>query len=97
MFNKLKQFKDLRDKAKTLQDAMSDVTVEGSAGFGKFKVELNGNQQATSVSIDESLLGDKAKLEKLAVEAFNDAQKKAIRKMAEKMKGLEGFDLPGLS
>lgn len=96
MFNKLKQFKDLRDKAKTLQSALADVSVEGSAGFGKVKVTMDGNQKVRKTEIDETLLSDKAKLEELCTEAFNDAVKKVLKQMAEKMKGLEGFDFPGL-
>ena len=96
MFNKLKQFKDLRDKAKTLQSALGEVTVIGSAGSGKIKITMDGNQKVHSTEIDESLLSNKSKLEDLCTAAFNDAVKQVMKKMAETMKGMEGFDLPGM-
>ena len=97
MFNKLKQFKDLRNKAKTLQSALGEISVEGSASFGKVKVKMDGNQTTQAVEIDPSMLENKSKLEDSLKDAFNDAVKKGHRKMAEKMKGMEGFDLPGMS
>jgi DNA-binding YbaB/EbfC family protein len=99
MFEKLKQFKDLRDKAKTLQTALASEKVEGTAAWGKIKVEMDGNQALTSVSVDEELLkpSEKAKLEAGIKDALNDALKKAQRKMLEKMKGMEGFNLPGMN
>ncbi len=97
MFNKLKQFKDLRNKAKTLQSALGEISVEGSASFGKVKVKMDGNQTAQAVEIDDSMLENKSKLQDSLKDAFNDAVKKGHRKMAEKMKGMDGFDMPGMS
>ena len=98
MFNKLKQFKDLRSKAKTLQSALGEISVEGSASFGKVVVKMDGNQSVQDVKIDDSLMEtvNKSKLQDSLKDAFNDAVKKGHRKMAEKMKGMEGFDLPGM-
>lgn len=98
MFEKLKQFKDLRDKAKTLQSALAAEKVTGEASWGKVKVDMDGNQSVTSVSIDESLLapGEKGRLQDGVKDALNDALKKAQRKMMEKMKEMGGLDLPGM-
>ena len=96
MFSKLKQFKDLRDHAKKIQDVLKDVNVEGSAAWGKVKVSMNGNQEVTSVSIDPEVFSDKSKTESAVKEAFNDAVKKAQRQMAETMKKTGGFNMPGL-
>ena len=97
MFSKLKQYKDLHDQAKKIQHVLKDVTVEGSGGWGKVKVSMNGNQEVTSVSIDQELLADKAKLETAVKEAYNDTVKKAQRSMADAMKKSGGLNLPGLS
>ncbi len=99
MFNKLKQYKDLRDKAKNLQSALSQEKVEGTAAWGKVKLEMDGNQTVTSVTIDPALLAvsEKDKLQSAVKEALNDALKKAQRKMVEKMKESGDFKLPGLS
>lgn len=93
MFNKLKQFKDLRDRAKQIQDVLAQETVEGSAAWGKIKITLNGNQQAVGLSIDDSLLTQKADLEKGLIEAFNDAIQKIQRVMATKLRDVGGVDL----
>ena len=97
MFSKLKQFKDLRDQAKKIQDVLKDVAVEGQAAWGKIKVTMNGSQEVTSVSIDPELLGDKAKLEAAVKEAYNDTVKKAQRAMAEEMRKSGNLNLPGLN
>lgn len=96
MFEKLKQFKDLRDKAKQIQTVLAAETVEGMAAWGKVKVTMDGNQAITSVAIDAELLqpAEKAKVETAVKEAVADALKKAQRVAFEKMKEMGG--LPGL-
>lgn len=93
MFNKLKQFKDLRDKAKTLQSALSNEQAEGQSGWGKVKITFDGNQKATRLTIDPSLLADKNNLEKLVLEAVNDGVQNIQKILASKMKDLGGLDL----
>jgi DNA-binding YbaB/EbfC family protein len=93
MFSKLKQFKDIRDKAKTIQSALAQERIEGSAGWGKLKVIMDGNQRIVDVSIDPELVGDKGKLENLVKEAVNDAIEKVQKVMASKLKDLGGLDL----
>jgi hypothetical protein len=99
MFSKLKQFKDLREQAKKIQNALGDVTVEGSAAWGKVKVKMTAGQEVQSVSIDPELLGagNQAKVESAVKDAVNDAVKKAQREMANTMKKTGGLNLPGLS
>ncbi len=58
MFNKLKQFKDIRSKAKEIQSALANEKIEGSAGWGKVKITMDGNQRVLDVTIDPSLLSD---------------------------------------
>lgn len=96
MFQKLKQFKDMRDKAKTLHDKLAQEIVEGSAGFGKVKIKMNGAQTVLSCHIEDGLMevGGNRKLEGLVVEAINDTMKKCHRAMAEKMRGENGLELP---
>lgn len=99
MFEKLKQFKDLRDKAKTIQSALSEVQVEGSAAWNKVKIAMDGNMNVTGVTVDPSLLaaGEKATLEGGVKDAMNDAVKKAQKEAMEKMKSVGGLDLPGMN
>lgn len=93
MFSKLKQFKDIRDKAKTIQNALGQERIEGSAGWGKVKITMDGNQRVTSVLIDPELLSDKSKLETILKDGFNDAIEKVQKVMASKLKDLGGLDL----
>ncbi|MCW1891820.1 MAG: YbaB/EbfC family nucleoid-associated protein [Candidatus Uhrbacteria bacterium] len=92
MFNKLKQFKDLRSRAKDLQEALSKESSEGSAAWGKVKVVIDGTQNVQSVSIDPSLTDIKA-IEQGVKDAVNDAMKKMQRTLASKMNDLGGSDL----
>ncbi len=93
MFSKLKQFKDIRDKAKVIQQALAEERVEGSAAWGKMKVIVDGNQRVVSASIDPDLMSDKTKLEGYMRDAVNDAIEKVQKLMASKLKDMGGLDL----
>ncbi len=93
MFNKLKQFKDIRDKAKVIQEALQGESAEGSAGWGKVKVVVNGLQQIMSVSIDQDAMSDRTKLEGYIKDAANEAMQKIQKQIGLKMKDMGGSDL----
>jgi hypothetical protein len=93
MFNKLKQFKDLRSRAKDLQGQLEKETAEGTASWGKIKVVLDGTQKVQSVSIDPSMLTDKTGLENGIRDAVNDATTKIQKTVALKMREMGGPDL----
>ena len=93
MFTKLKQLKDIRDKAKVIQSALADEKAEGQAGWGKVKVTIDGNQHVMGVSIDDSVMGDKGKLEQMILEATNDGMQKIQKMMATKLRDIGGLDL----
>ncbi len=87
MFNKLKQFKDLRSQAKVLQNALADETV--MVEKGGVKVIMNGNMEITQLTINESLA--KESLEGIIIEAINEAIKKTQRLMAAKVQEMGGL------
>lgn len=91
MFNKLKQFKDLRSRAKTMQNALAgeSVTVEK----GGIKIVMNGNMEIISISINEQLA--KESLEGMLADCVNEAIKKTQRIMAQKVQEMGG--LSGMS
>ena len=91
MFNKLKQFKDLRSQAKTMQSALAQETV--SVEKSGIKIVMNGNMEITSIAINENLA--KESLEGMLVDCINEAIKKTQRLMAQKMQEMGG--IPGLS
>ncbi|MEA1963384.1 MAG: YbaB/EbfC family nucleoid-associated protein [Patescibacteria group bacterium] len=90
MFNKLKQVKDLRSQAKTMQNTLADeaITLEKNG----VSLEMNGNMEIQKININNDL--SKEKLEDILKSLFNDAVKKTQRVMAKKMQEMGGF--PGL-
>lgn len=100
MFNKLKQFKDLRDQAKNLQSKLSQESVTIRAAGDKVVLTMDGNLQMTGLAIDDELLNPekKNKLQDAIKEAHADAIKKMQRIMAVKMKEMGGLpNIPGLN
>jgi len=91
MFSKLKQFRDLRSQAKTMQNALATETItEEKNGV---KVVLNGNMEVTSLTLNDNLA--KNSQEETLKNCFNDALKRAQRLMAKKMQDMGGF--PGMN
>jgi len=91
MFNKLKQFKDLRSQAKTMQSALAQESVtEEKNGV---KLTLNGNMEITELILNPEL-NTESQANTLK-SCFNDAIKRAQRLMAKKLQDMGGF--PGLS
>ncbi|NCN22472.1 YbaB/EbfC family nucleoid-associated protein [Candidatus Falkowbacteria bacterium] len=91
MFNKLKQFKDLRDKAKTMQSALAGETI--SQEKNGIKVSLNGNLEIIEIKLNSDL--NKNEQENSLKSCLNEAIKKTQKVMAKKMQDMGGF--PGLS
>lgn len=97
MFEKLKQFKDLRDQAKRMQEMLAQETVYHD-WHGKINLVMDGNQKIISVDINPELLDPEKKeeLQKGLAECFNEAVKKAQMAAARKMQSLGGLGgLPG--
>lgn len=98
MFNKLKQFKDIRDQAKDLQNKLAEESV--SINNNGVTLTMDGNLKIIKLDINESLLAPekKNKLESAIKDAYEDAMKKMQRIMAMKMKEMGGLpNIPGLS
>lgn len=91
MFNKLKQLKDLRSKAKEMQNTLADesVTVEKNG----VKIVMNGNIEVTELKISEE--SKKENLENTIKDCINESIKKVQKIMAKRMQEMGG--LPGLS
>ena len=87
MFNKLKQFKEMRSQAKTLQNALADEEVSGEKSG--VKLTLNGNMEVVKLTLGNASTAD---LEKILPTLFNDTIKKAQRLMAEKIQAMGGMD-----
>ena len=100
MFQKLKQFKDLRSKAKTLQSKLSEESVTVKTAGDMVVLTMDGNLKLAGLAIDDSLMlvDKKVKLQEAIKEAHADAMKKMQRIMAMKMKEMGGLpNIPGLT
>lgn len=88
----------LQQEASKIQNELSNIHIEAESDG--FVVTIDGQMKAIKVDIeDETLLGDKARLEKAALEAINKGLKKSQEIAAEKMKGVMGnmgLDFPGM-
>lgn len=100
MFNKLKQFRDMRTQAKDLQSKLSQESATGTAAFNKVSITMDGNLTITNLTIDNELMvvEKKQKLIDALRDAHGDVMKKVQRIMATKMKEMGGLpNIPGLS
>jgi len=77
---------DLLKKAQELQakllQQLRTIKVEGNAGGGMVRIEMDGEQNVLSVKIEPQILEEKdpVMLEDLIVAAFNDARKKILER-----------------
>lgn len=99
MFSKLKQFKDLREQGKKMQELLGEESVTVDKVGGKVTLTLSGNLEITDLSIKEEMLSSdkKSDLEKAIKEAHSDALKKIQRTIAMKMQQSGDFNFPGLN
>ena len=88
----MKQARELQGKMEQLQQEVSALEVEGSAGGGLVTVTMSGKSEMRRVRIDPSLLKpEEAEIvEDLIVAAVNDARAKAEAKLADRMRDLTG-------
>ncbi len=92
MFNKLKQFKDLRSQAKTMQNALAEESV--SIEKKGIKMTMNGNMEITELTISEDL--SKQDISKYMKETVNEGIKKVQKLMATKMQEMGGLSGLGM-
>lgn len=91
MFNKLKQFKELRDQAKKVQNQMQEERL--SISKDGIHLTINGGNEILELDIDNSLLSDKNKLVNAIKKVFKEAVHDMQKKMAKKMIGSDiNFD-----
>jgi DNA-binding YbaB/EbfC family protein len=98
----MKQVQKMQADMAAAQDALSDATVEGSAGGGMVKVVVSGTGDVQSVHISPEVVDpdDVEMLEDLVLAAVGDGIRRAQAMQAESMGGVTGGldlgDLGGL-
>ncbi len=97
MFSKLKQFKDLKDQGKKLQEVLGGETATASNFGNSVSITMNGNMKITEIKISPEMLNPdkKEKLESALKDVHEDVLKKVQRIIAGKMQE-SGFSLPGM-
>ncbi len=94
------EVKDIMRQAQKLQskllEELQKIKVEGSAGGGMVRIEMDGQQNVLSVKIEPQVLEEKdiTMLEDLILAALHDAKKKVTEKTQESFKSITGFPIP---
>lgn len=95
----LQQAQQMTGKLQEVQEALSRMTLTGSAGGGMVTVEVDGKSTVKRISIEPSVVNpaDVEMLEDLITVAVQEAQKKAKDAAEEEMKKATGaFGMGGL-
>ena len=93
----MRSAQEMQTRMTELQESLRQLRIEGIAGGGMVKVEVNGQQQVLSCRIEPELFSDREVLEDLVVAATNQALEKAKAAAAQEMSKLAGdVDIPGL-
>ncbi|WP_420581459.1 YbaB/EbfC family nucleoid-associated protein [Reichenbachiella sp.] len=106
MFDMMKMMgkvKEVQEKMKEAQLALSQIEVQGESGAGLVKATVNGQKKVIKVDIDDSLVNtaDKDIVQDLIVAAINKAMEEADVLAKEHMQketqgimpNIPGFDL----
>lgn len=76
---------------------MEALRVSSAAGGGMIKVEMTGNKEVLSITIDPEAAGDIEMLQDLIVAAINECGRKVDETMQNRLgNALGGLNLPGL-
>jgi nucleoid-associated protein EbfC len=94
----MQQAQRLQREMARAQEEIAAMTVEAEAGGGVVRVQINGERQVTSLTIDPEILQpeDVELLQDLLMVAFNEAQRRFDSLSEERMnKVTGGQSLPG--
>ena len=95
-----KMMKQLQKAQEQMQAEIAALVVEATSGGGMVKVELDGQKQLVSLTIDPEVVSkdDVEMLQDLVVAAVNEASRKVDDAIQEKVGGLTGgMKIPGLT
>ena len=91
----MKQAQQMQDQ---MQRQMQTIRVEGTAGGGMVKAEMNGNKELLSITIDKEAVDpdDVEMLQDLVKAAVNEAARKVDEEMQSSMGAMTGgMKIPG--
>jgi len=91
--------KQVQQMQAQMQQRMSELRVEGSAGGGMVKATMNGNKELLGVTIDKEAVdpNDVEMLQDLVTAAVNEASRKVDEEMQGQLGAMTGgMKIPGL-
>jgi len=91
----MKQAQQMQDQ---MQRQMASIKVEGTAGGGMVKAEMNGNKELLAITIDKEAVDpeDIEMLQDLVKAAVNEAARKVDEEMQSSMGAMTGgMKIPG--
>jgi nucleoid-associated protein EbfC len=91
----MKQAQQMQDQ---MQRQMASIRVEGTAGGGMVKAEMNGNKELLAITIDKEAVDpeDVEMLQDLVKAAVNEAARKVDEEMQSSMGSMTGgMKIPG--
>lgn len=91
----MKQAQQMQEQ---MQRQMASIRVEGTAGGGMVKAEMNGNKELLSITIDKEAVDpdDVDMLQDLVKAAVNEAARKVDEEMQSSMGAMTGgMKIPG--
>lgn len=94
-----KQAMEMQKKMAEMQEKVAQRIVDGIAGGGMVKAQVNGKQELLSIKVDKEVIDpdDPEMLEDLVIAAVNQALKKSQEMVQEEMsKVTGGLNIPGL-
>jgi DNA-binding YbaB/EbfC family protein len=97
--NMMKQAQKMQTKMAQVQEDLKNETLEASAGGGTVKVQITGDMQIKSITIDPSAVDpdDVEMLQDLVTAAVNEAIRSAQELASNRMGEVTGgLNIPGL-
>ncbi|MCC7497389.1 MAG: YbaB/EbfC family nucleoid-associated protein [Bryobacterales bacterium] len=87
MQSMMKQAQQMQQR---LQDEISQIRVEASAGGGMVTVTMDGQKNVVGIKIDPEVAGDVEMLQDMVMAAFNEAHKKVEEETQQKVGSMMG-------
>lgn len=92
----MKNIKSMQSQMKDVQSKLKKLTASGSSGGGLVKIEMNGEMEVISVTIDPIAVDprDIDMLQDLIIAAMNSAQSNIKDKIQKEMSDTTGINMP---
>lgn len=92
MFQKLKQYKEMRDQGKQMKAMLDEIVVVGASSGQKVMITMNGSHEVLGVQIADGV--EKAEIETGVKDAMADCAKKLQQELVKAVQasgGIENF------